>query len=44
MALLADEELRGRPARATSVQETLSLGYTRNEHGQVKLNNTKWNE
>ena len=44
MCLLADEELRGRPARANSVQETLSLGYTRNEHGQVKLNNTKWNE
>ena len=41
MALLADEELRGRPARANNVQETLSLGYTRNEHGQVKLNNTK---
>ena len=44
MCLLADEELRGRPARANTVQETLSLGYTRNEHGQVKLNNTKWNE
>ena len=43
-ALLADEELRGRPARADSVQETLSLGYTRNEYGQVKLNNTKQNE
>jgi hypothetical protein len=41
MALLADEELRGRPAKANQTQESLDLGYTRNEYGQVAFNNVK---
>jgi len=40
-ALLADEELRGRPAKANMEQETLSLGYSRNEYGQVAFINMK---
>lgn len=44
MALLADEEMRGKTARTNQVQETLNIGYSRNEYGQVSFNKVTQNE